>query len=339
MRYDNDQKALIMLSKIEGYSARRKKYDSVDRPSQLYGDYSLADRMIEEIERQGVGVVTILDEDYPALLANIYDPPLTLYYKGDRALLDSKDLLAVVGTRRVSAYGRNIMQNFIPAFIRSGLNIVSGLARGVDGIGHRICLEKGGRTVAVVANGLDICYPPENASLQKEIFEKGLVVSEYPLGTKSLQFHFPERNRIISGLSIGVFIPEAGERSGSLITADYAIEQGRDLFVVPGSIFSQQSAGCNKKIKELQATIALLPEDVTSALGYGVEREEQEAIQLDFDQQAIVDVLKEGRSHLYQLLEKSKLDIAVLSGALTRLEIMGVIRKIQGNYYEIIPRL
>ena len=121
--------------------------------------------------------------------------------------------------------------------------------------------------MAVVANGLDICYPPENADMQKRIAERGLVISEYPMGFKPLQFHFPERNRIISALSQGVFIPEAGDKSGSLITADYAIEQGRDLFVVPGNIFSPQSAGCNKKIRELQAIITLTPQDVITALG------------------------------------------------------------------------
>ncbi|MDE7079726.1 MAG: DNA-processing protein DprA [Clostridia bacterium] len=339
MEYDNDRKALIMLSTIEGYNARRKKFDSVERPSELYVDYTLADKMIESMQRQGVGLITILDEDYPPRLKDIYDPPLTIYYKGERSLLNNENLLAVVGTRRVTAYGKNVMQNFIPVFIRSGLCIVSGLARGVDSIGHKMCVENNTKTIAVVANGLDICYPHENVGLQNDIINNGIVISEYPLGTKPLQFHFPERNRIISGLSKAVFIPEAGDKSGSLITADDAIDQGRDLFVVPGSIFSSQSVGCNKKIKELQATIVLEPQDVIEALGYDTKTMEKKVVQLDFEQQRLVDMMKDGKIHLYELMEKSGMNIAVISSALTRLEIMGVIRKLQGNYYEIIPSI
>ncbi|MDE7337500.1 MAG: DNA-processing protein DprA, partial [Clostridia bacterium] len=331
MEYDNDRKALIMLSTIEGYNARRKRFDSVSAPSELYDDYSVADKMIAEMNKLGVGVITILDDEYPSQLKEIYDPPYTLYYKGERSLLSNKNLLAVVGTRRVSVYGKNIMQNFVPAFIKSGLIVISGLARGVDSIGHSICVENGAKTVAVVANGLDICYPPENLQLQNKIAENGVVVSEYPLKTKPLQYHFPERNRIISGLSNGVFIPEAGDKSGSLITADDAIEQGRELFVVPGSIFSAQSAGCNKKIKELQATIVLTPEDVTDTLGYESAKAERKTVQLDIEQQALVDIMKDGRIHLYELMEKSGMNIAVVSSLLTRLEIMGIIRKSQGN--------
>ncbi|MDE6210433.1 MAG: DNA-processing protein DprA [Clostridia bacterium] len=337
MTYNNDQKALIMLSTIEGYNARRKRFESVDRPCELYDDYTVADNMIAKMEKLGIKVLTIIDEDYPNTLKEIYDPPYTLYYQGDRNLFNSKDLLAVVGTRRVSAYGKNIMQNFAPAFIKSGFKIISGLARGVDSIGHRISLENNSPTVAVVANGLDICYPPENADMQRKIAENGLVISEYPMGAKPLQFHFPERNRIISALSQGVFIPEAGDKSGSLITADYAIEQGRDLFVVPGNIFSPQSAGCNKKIRELQAIITLTPEDVIDALGKTANKNHAEAIQLDFASQTIVDILKDGALHFDEILEKSSMNIAELSSILSQLEILGVIRKLQGNNFEIIP--
>lgn len=339
MIYNNDQKALIMLSTVEWYNVRRKKFDSVDRPCELYDDYSQADKMIEDMNRLGVGLITILDDDYPSQLKDLYDPPLTLYYKGDKSWLHNENLLAVVGSRRVSTYGKNVMQNFVPVFIKSGLIIVSGLARGVDSIGHKISVENGMPTIAVVANGLDICYPSENAQLMESIVKNGVVISEYPLKSRPVNYRFPERNRIISGLSKAVFIPEAGDKSGSLITADDAVEQGRELFVVPGSIFSQLSIGCNKKIKELQATIAITPEDVTDALGYKAKREEKQAVQLDFEQQAIVNIMKDGRIHLYELMEKSGMNIAVISSILTRLEIMGVIRKSQGNYYEIIPTI
>ncbi|MDE6473741.1 MAG: DNA-processing protein DprA [Clostridia bacterium] len=337
MTYSNDQKALIMLSTVDGYNARKKRFESVDRPCELYDDYTVADNIIAKMEKAGIKVLTIIDEDYPETLKEIYDPPYTLYYQGDRSLFNSKDLLAVVGTRRVSAYGKNIMQNFAPVFIKSGFKIISGLARGVDSIGHRISLEHNSPTVAVVANGLDICYPPENADMQRRIAENGLVISEYAPGAKPLQFHFPERNRIISALSQGVFIPEAGDRSGSLITADYAIEQGKDLFVVPGNIFSPQSAGCNKKIRELQAIITLTPQDVITALGKVAKKNDAEVIQLDFASQAVMDILKDGALHFDEILQRSSMNIAELSGILSQLEILGVIRKLQGNNFEIIP--
>ena len=337
MTYTNDQKALIMLSATEGYNARRRRFESVDSPGELYDDYTVADNMIAKMEKAGIKVLTIIDEDYPESLKEIYDPPYTLYYQGDRSLFGNKDLLAVVGTRRVSAYGKNIMQNFVPVFIKSGFKIISGLARGVDSIGHKISLENNSPTVAVVANGLDICYPPENADIQRRIAQDGLLISEYPIGTKPLQYHFPERNRIISALSQGVFIPEAGDKSGSLITADCAIEQGRDLFVVPGSIFSMQSAGCNKKIRELQATITLTPEDVIEALGKTAKKNESQAIQLDFASQNVVEILKDGALHFDEILEKTAMNIAELSSILSQLEILGVIRKLQGNNFEIIP--
>ncbi|MDE6472724.1 MAG: DNA-processing protein DprA [Clostridia bacterium] len=339
MTYTNDQKALIMLSTVEWYSARRKRFESVDRPCELYNDYSVADNMIAKMEKEGIKVITIVDEDYPDSLKDIYDPPYTLYYKGDKSLFYSKDLLAVVGARRVSTYGKNVMQNFAPVFVKSGLKIISGLARGVDSIGHRISLENNSPTVAVVANGLDMCYPSENLDMQMQIAKTGLVISEYPMGTKPLQYHFPERNRIISALSQAVFIPEAGDKSGSLITADYAIEQGRELFVVPGNIFSPTSAGCNKKIKELQGVITLSPEDVISALGKTSEKDVQEVVQLDFTAQAIVDLLKDEALHFDEILLKSGLSVGELSSVLSQLEILGIIRKMQGNYFEIIPQL
>ena len=337
MEYNKDKKALIMLSQVEYYKVRRKQFDSVERPSELYDDYTVADKMIEEMNRLGIGLITILDDDYPPQLKDLYDPPLTIYYKGDKSWLHNENLLAVVGTRRVTTYGKNVMQNFVPAFIKSGLIVVSGLARGVDSIGHKMSVESGAPTIAVVATGLDTCYPSENANLMDEIVKNGVVISEYPLRTRPYSYRFPERNRIISGLSKAVFIPEAGDKSGSLLTADDAVEQGRELFVVPGSIFSSMSVGCNKKIKELQATIAITPEDVIDALGYKTKREEKQVVQLNFDEQAIVNIIKDGRIHLYELMEKSGMNIAVISSILTRLEIMGVIRKLQGNYYEIIP--
>lgn len=339
MYYTNDQKALIILSTLQSYNARKKLFESVTSPSDLYDDYTQADKIIDECNKRNIGILTILDDEYPQKLKDIYDPPFVLYYKGNIGLLNRKKSIAVVGTRNVTNYGKNILQNFIPAFVEAGLVIVSGLARGVDSIGHKLCLENGGETIAVVANGLDICYPPENLGLESRIIERGLVISEYPVGVKSLQYHFPERNRIISALSDGVFLPEAGIKSGSLITADYAIEQGRELFVVPGSIFSSQSAGCNNKIKELQATIVLTPKDVIETLGLSLSDSPKVNLQLNIEQQCVMQALESGSQHFYDLLEKTGMSIGQLPVILTELEVMGLIRKIQGNFYEIVPSL
>lgn len=337
--YSNDEKALIMLSCMQSYNARKKAYESTTKLSTLYKDYTQADKIIKECEKRGIGILTILDKEYPDKLANIYDPPYVLYYKGNLSLINRPRKIAVVGTRRMTVYGKNILANFIPKFVESGLVIVSGLARGVDSVGHRICLDLGGFTIAVVANGLDICYPPENLSLEEDIAQKGLVISEYPIGSKSLQYHFPERNRIISALSDGVFIPEAGEKSGSFITADYALEQGRELFVVPGSIFSATSKGCNVKIRELQATCVLTPQQVTDALGVYAESSPARYVQLNLEQQIVMDLLKHGSKHFYDLLEGAGIATGQLSAVLSELEIIGLIRKIQGNFYEIVPTL
>lgn len=337
--YDNDAKALIILSLMQSYNARKKAYESADKPSKLYKDYAQADKIIKECEKRGIGILTILDDEYPKKLADIYDPPYVLYYKGNISLLNRPRKIATVGTRKITAYGKNVLANFIPKFVESGLVIVSGLARGVDSACHRICLDLGGETIAVVANGLDICYPPENLSLEQDIVQRGLVISEYPIGSKSLQYHFPERNRIISAISDGVFIPEAGEKSGSLITADYALEQGRELFVVPGSVFSQTSKGCNAKIRELQAACVLSPQDVTDALGVYAEDSPKKFVQLNLEQQSLMDILKNGSMHFYDIVQKAAMSVGQLSSLLTELEIMGLIRKIQGNFYEIVPTL
>lgn len=337
--FTNDQKALIILSTLQSYNARKKLFDSVDSPSELYKDYSEADKIIAECQKRKICILTILDEEYPQKLKDIYDPPFVLYYRGNKSLLSRKKSLAVVGTRKLTSYGKNVLQNFVPKFVKAGLVIVSGLARGADSMAHRICLDNRGETIAVVANGLDICYPPENVDLESAIAERGIVVSEYPLGVKSLQYHFPERNRIISALSDGVFLPEAGNKSGSLITADYAIEQGRELFVVPGSIFSPQSAGCNKKIKELQATIVLSPQDVTEAMGLYVGDSPKNNYQLNIEQQAVMQILQDGCAHFYDLMEKTGMSVGQLPAVLTELEVLGLIRKIQGNFYEIVPTL
>ena len=195
-------------------------------------------------------VITIKDERYPQKLKNIYSPPKCLYAIGDVRILN-KPSIAMVGCRKYSEYGKKAAYYFSYNLAKAGLNIVSGLAVGIDSFSHAGCIAAKGKTIAVIGSGLDNIYPKENIELAKKIIEEGgCIISEYPLGTKPEKNHFPARNRIISGLSEAVLVVEAKEKSGSLITADFAIEQGRDVFAVPGNINSKNSVGTNLLIQE-----------------------------------------------------------------------------------------
>lgn len=340
MRYGDDDKALIMLSYESSYQKRRSALDGVTSPRLLYRNYSSADVTIEEMNKKGIVAVTVGSENYPSALKDIYDPPLVLYCKGDLSLLsDGIEKLAVVGTRRITRYGKDVTREFSSAFAKAGICVVSGLARGVDSAAHRAALDEGGKTIAVLGCGADVVYPPENAELYDEIAAKGLIISEYPPGTPPHAFRFPERNRIISGISKGVLVTEAGVGSGSMITADTAIEQGRELYVVPGSIFSETSRGCNDKIKELQAAAVTRPEDI---IGMTEKRTDgkQLAVQLTLEQARIISFLEDCESaHFSELLEKSGLNVNELTALLSEMEIYGFVNKLGGNYYSLAGRL
>lgn len=194
--------------------------------------------------------ISILDENYPELLKQIYDPPKCLYVMGNLEILNTPSL-AIVGCRETTEYGKKAATYFAYNLAKQGITIVSGLAKGVDSFSHIGALQAEGKTIAVLGSGLDIIYPKENNQLAKKIIEKGgAIISEYPLGTRPLQEHFPARNRIISGISQAVLVVEAKEKSGSLITADFAMEQGKEVYAVPGNINSLNSIGTNNLIKD-----------------------------------------------------------------------------------------
>ena len=208
-----------------------------------------AEKELEAAIKAGCKLVTLSSDEYPPLLREISDAPLVLYAQGDASLL-SRHAVAMVGSRRPSAYGSSVAHRLAGDLAQRGLVVVSGLARGIDSASHRGALEGGGKTIAVLGSGIDIIYPRENKSLAKKIMESGAVISEFPLGTGPTPQNFPIRNRIISGLSLGVVIVEAAEYSGSLITARLALEQNREVFGVPGNITSAQSFGPNHLIKQ-----------------------------------------------------------------------------------------
>jgi DNA processing protein len=207
------------------------------------------DDEMKMIKSMGISLLSLKDEGYPINLKNIYDPPILLYIKGQ---LETRDLasIAVVGSRKASSYGRRVARRLSTQLVENSVTVVSGLARGIDTEAHRGALEGGGRTIAVMGSGLDVIYPPENERLFEAITRSGAVVSEFPPGTPPEARNFPARNRIISGLSFGTVVVEAREGSGSLITANFALEQGREVFAVPGDIYRWGSRGTNGLIKD-----------------------------------------------------------------------------------------
>lgn len=207
-----------------------------------------ADKERDKLNDWGISWISRISEEFPSSLKNIYDSPLGLFCMGDCTLLKKKTL-SVVGARSCTPYGRECLKRLLPDVIREGFVIVSGLARGIDTVAHETAIQEGGKTIAVIGTGIDFAYPAENRELQRKIATQHLLLSEYPLGTKPMKEHFPMRNRIISGLSMGTLVVEARRRSGSLITANLALNEGREVFAVPGSILSPLSEGTNELIK------------------------------------------------------------------------------------------
>lgn len=195
-------------------------------------------------------VIVITDSDYPVLLKEIPDPPLVLYTIGRLSLLNSQPALSVIGTRTPSYEATDKMNYIIRPIVKAGFTIVSGMAKGVDSLAHKLALKEGGKTIAVLGGGFHHIYPRENIYLYEKLTEHGLVISEYPPSVKPIRYHFPERNRIISGLSYGTVVIEATEKSGTLITVDHALEQGREVYAVPGSPFIRQTKGCHRMIQD-----------------------------------------------------------------------------------------
>ncbi|HEC34114.1 MAG TPA: DNA-protecting protein DprA [Chloroflexi bacterium] len=292
------------------------------------------EREVRRVAAAGARALTWEDPDYPQLLREVHDPPPLLYVRGR---LEPEDgwAVAVIGTRRASAYGREVTRRLVAALARSGITIVSGLARGIDGAAHRVALEAGGRTIAVLGCGIDRVYPPEHRRLADQIAAHGALISEYPLGTPPEPGNFPPRNRIISGLSLGVLIVEAGRGSGALITADYAAEQGRDVFAVPGSILAAGSAGANRLIQD-GANMVLEPADILRELNLTMVAEQAEAREVlpaTEAEAALLAHLGAEPVHVDELGEAVGLPIAQITSTLAMMELKGMVRQVGGMKY------
>lgn len=292
---------------------------------------------LEKLERLRVRVITWKDKMYPALLKEIDHAPPVLYVAGTLTEAD-QFAIGVVGTRKASVYGRQVTEGFASELAKGKVTVVSGLALGIDTIAHTAALDAGGRTVAVLGNGLDTIYPPSNHKLAQRIVEsgQGALVTEFPLGVKPDARNFPARNRIISGLSLGVLITEAPQRSGALITANFALEQGRDIFAVPGSIFSTGSTGVNKLIQDGGARLVMNVNDILEALNLFMipQHVEMQAVLPDNpEERTLLALLGHEPRQVDDLIRASELPTMTVTATLTMMELKGMVRQVSGMQF------
>ncbi len=295
------------------------------------------DDILANLQKRGIRAITPADEAYPPLLAEIYDPPLALYVLGSGDIAHERPL-AVVGTRRPSPYGVQCARHFGRELAEQGFCVVSGMARGIDTEAHRGALESGADmpTIAVLAGGADMIYPAENERLYRKIIERGLVIAESVPGTAAMPGNFPARNRIISGLSLGVLVIEASTRSGTNITVNEALDQGREVMALPGRITDPTSEGTNAMLKS-HASLVTSSADVVEALGFALvpQYKEADVSQLSEAESSIYEQLKTGQKTTDELQELTNISIAELNSSLTSLEIRGIIRQLPGRLFTL----
>lgn len=308
-----------------------------------------ADALAEEEKRKacscGARLVTYFDEDYPVMLRHIYDPPIVLYQKGNLDLSRCVSV-AVVGSRRASHYGLAMAEEIGWSLSSAGFNVVSGMARGIDTAAHKGAMAAGGKTTAVFGTGLDVVYPPENRNLMEKIMRCGTCVSEFPMSTRADRLTFPRRNRIISGLSLATIVVEAGAKSGALITADYAVEQGREVFAVPGQVDRGQNAGCHKLIKDgahLYEKIEDLQEELSPYLKSHPRKKRDDADEKDYqdlsgEESAILALLKQGEPlFLDEIITQTGLPAERVAAMMLSLELKEYVRQFPGKRYALTP--
>ena len=296
------------------------------------------DAELDRLQRSGVTALTWHDEEYPPRLKQIYDKPPVLFMRGDLTPADERGV-ALVGTRRPTAYGREVARQLTEDLARSGVTIVSGLARGIDGIVHKAALDAGARTIAVLGSGVDVIYPREHGNLARDISRNGAVVSEHPIGARPDAQNFPRRNRIISGMSLGIIVVEAPESSGALLTATHALEQNREVFAVPGSVLSPSYVGGNRLIRDSGAKLVTCAEDVLEELNLQSVQPAEQQLELaaffpeDEAQTAVLKYVTFDPIHIDEIIRNSALAASTVSGALTMMELQGVVRQVGGMNY------
>ncbi len=332
--FDAGLSELSSVGKISESKAKRiKEFKAWDR----------IDREIKEAEQHNIRIITLFDKEYPEPLSHLDNAPAILYIKGDLAE-DDRFALAMVGSRDMSDYGRKISADLSYELACAGLTIVSGMARGIDTVSHSGALKAGGRSIAVLGCGLDVCYPAENKELMTALSRSGCVMSEFPLGTPPLRENFPRRNRLISGLSLGVLVVEATARSGSLITARFALEQGKEIFAVPGNITSGNARGTNSLIK-MGAKPVQSAEDIIEDLSPQIKGmlkvkdfsvPPSARLEINDEEKAICNILGSDSKHIDHIVRELKIPAARLSGLLLGLEMKGLIRQTAGNNFSMV---
>ncbi|NMC27784.1 MAG: DNA-protecting protein DprA [Syntrophomonadaceae bacterium] len=292
---------------------------------------------LEQTEKEGIKICTVEDEAYPELLTRIYDPPYLFYYLGNLEI-GQGFCLGVVGSRTATVYGKVQTRNLSRAIARQGWVVVSGMARGIDTEAHLGALENGGKTIAVLGSGLKVVYPPENKDLYRRIYQDGLVISEFPPLARPEPVHFPQRNRTLAGLCRGVLVVEAKARSGALITADFALDHGRDVFAVPGPINSPTSEGTNNLIRQGACLVTSI-EDILTEYGIdspSIDKSGQgggSARKIEGDEEVLLNALGNDPLHRDVLQRKLGWASGQLSARLLKLELAGMIRALPGNNY------
>lgn len=353
----------IWLSAIEGVGARKYRdlceyfgnaqnvYENANA-SMLTKVYGISDRIassiieavadgslesnLEKLYKKEVSVYVVGGEDYPRILDGIADSPPVIYARGCMNLADMDRSIGIVGTRRCTRYGRRTAEQLAEQLAEEAVVVISGMARGIDTHAHIGALNGGGFTIAVLGCGVDVVYPPENRRLYEQIIESGAIVSEFFPGMQPVGANFPARNRIISSLSRGVLVVESAAKGGALITVEFALEQGKDVFAVPGNIDSPSSEGCNRLIRNGAIPVTCCG-DILSEYNwdakYNPKKAEQQGIELTFDQAKIVELLMEGELQYDILSDMTGMDTGTLASCLTIMELKGIIKQLPGRVY------
>ena len=320
-----DKLKRLDLSKIVGKELATKLLDNACE--------AFLETYLDDLSAKGVALITRDDGEFPEKLLRVDSAPYYLFCKGNLELLKRKSI-SIVGSRMPSNYGRIVTEKFAGELSQAGVVIISGLAYGVDGIAHRKALDMKGKTIAVLGSGFDNIYPAVHANLAEEIADVGLLISEYKPSIQATKFSFPQRNRIVAGLSDGVLITEASAKSGTLITKDFAIDSGVTVYAIPGNITSDKSQGTNEIIASMQGVCVLSPKDILSDLGVDT-LQKKKAIQLSIEEDKIVDLLSNGEKDIEFLSENVDFDIKKLNSLLTTLEIKSIIKRMPGGFYAL----
>ncbi|MBM4174836.1 MAG: DNA-protecting protein DprA [Ignavibacteria bacterium] len=323
------------LNSIEGINSTISK--RILREAEENNFLPFAERQILLSEKNKTQIISFWDEDYPYLLRKIYDPPVIIFAKGNFEKSD-ENAIAVVGTRTPTSYGNKSTEKLVSDLVSYNITIVSGLARGIDTTAHYSALKHGGRTISVLGSGLDIIYPPENKKLFDKITESGCVISEYSFGTKPDAMNFPRRNRIISGLSLGTIVIETDFNGGARLTAQFALDQNREVFALPGPVETKQSRGTNQLIQRGHAKLITSVDDVISEFGnkFRIQSKEEKRIdtsQLNIFESKLFELIDTNPIHIDSLAERAESQTSECLVHLLTLEFKGLIKQLPGKYF------